>query len=254
MNNVQVLSSPSISDGWRQFAQALLARGDNGSYVVQIARDEMECVSNLAKIHDSYLINAGRPSISETAQTIFPFELWKSCSGIGCKAFCEYCISKLLPRIHERSKMRSKRHLGTYFQRMMESLDSHAGKSQLETIIEEMSKPSKRPRESMLQLAIYDPKRDLICSPQLGFPCLQQIALTYPSSERRFVLNAMYPSQHVFDRAHGNYKGLQGLGHFIAHYSGWKFEGIAVFALSAKMGSAKKETIRRILAETPLTE
>jgi hypothetical protein len=74
----------------------------------------------------------------------------------------------------------------------------------------------RRPRQSALQLACFDPAKDHTGAALAGFPCLQQVSLTY-KEERTLEINAYYPTQYMVERAYGNYLGLCQLGHFIAH-------------------------------------
>jgi thymidylate synthase len=96
-----------------------------------------------------------------------------------------------------------------------------------------------RPRQSALQLACFDPAKDDTGSPLAGFPCLQQISLTY-HEEGTLEINGYYPTQYMFDRAYGNYLGLCQLGHLIAHEVGARFTAMTCFIARPQLGSGSK--------------
>ena len=57
-----------------------------------------------------------------------------------------------------------------------------------------------------------------LASAQLGFPCLQQVS--FVPTRCGLVVNAFYATQHIFDKAYGNYLGLAQLGAFMAREMG----------------------------------
>jgi hypothetical protein len=91
-----------------------------------------------------------------------------------------------------------------------------------------------RPRASELQLACFDPAKDHTGQALRGFPCLQQISLTYEGNE--LALAACYPTQYVFDRGYGNYLGLCRLGLFLAHEMGLRLTRVSFFIGSPRLG------------------
>src|SRR5207244_394769 len=91
-----------------------------------------------------------------------------------------------LPRLRARDR---RNRTGTYFQRMIafEGTDRKANnetRNQLEHIISlwPTNANSSRPRQSALQIGIFDPAKDHNRSPRSIFPCLQQVSLAYDDS------------------------------------------------------------------------
>ena len=105
----------------------------------------------------------------------------------------------------------------------------------------------KRPRQSALQLACFDPAKDHTGSALAGFPCLQQVSLTYKESGT-LEINAYYPTQYMLERAYGNYLGLCQLGHFIAHQLGVRLTGFTCFVGNPEVGNVNKSEVATFAA------
>lgn len=71
-------------------------------------------------------------------------------------------------------------------------------------------------RRSALQLACFDPHRDHHGKPRSGFPCLQQVSLSFDGAHDGLAITGYYPSEFIFDRGYGNYLGLCHLGRYLA--------------------------------------
>jgi thymidylate synthase len=158
-------------------------------------------------------------SCAISAMTIFPFKYWNQTGRPNVQGFTELFLNAYLPRLRARD---SRNRTGTYFERMIafQGIKRKGGsdtKNQLQHIIGLWPKDGdrSRPRQSALQVAIFDPVKDHNGSPRSVFPCLQQVSFTYDDLGR-LAVNAYYPAQYIFDRAYGNYLGLCHLGYFMA--------------------------------------
>ena len=243
-----LITESNLSTAWaRAFLHA--HDGANDTLVVAIRDFEGEIPSQdkeIATELDKRLSALAIPKIAHTALTIVPYEKWLRDGKISIEELTAWYLKSLLPRLKARCK-KNKR--GTYFERLV----SYSGiyvkggqeeprtVNQLAHVIElwkrgaEYARPS-RPRQSALQLACFDPAKDDTGSPQLGFPCLQQVSFTYHEAGSLEV-NAYYPKQYLFDRAYGNYLGLCQLGHLVAHSLGVKLTRFTCINASPEVGT-----------------
>lgn len=248
MLSTEVIHGKNIDELWLQIANLVIRQSSAPSCLLELDLDSVHkrrsaIRSPIQELVDKELCKRGKPSTRESALTIFPNELWLRRKQMTCDEFSRFCVDRFLPRMKARN---SKNRFGTYFERIMDYNCDQTSKGQLSLLVDEMKNGRKRPRESMLQLAIYDPRRDLSRMPRRGFPCLQQISLSYGSG-REFCVNATYPVQYIFDRAYGNYLGLCHLGEFIAEQTGWDFKKLCVFVISPRLGEIGKTELRLLL-------
>lgn len=194
---------------------------------------------------DGFLINKCLPTTGQSALTIFPYSMWVRRGRPGVTEFSELCTSRLYPRMKSRNNLNR---YGTYFQRMMAYPSSHDGTytcvNQLEHIIRLMTR-ERRSRESALQISILHPALDHTGQAVRGFPCLQQIGLSYGDDDT-LALNAFYPTQYIVDRGYGNYLGLCHLGLFIAAQTGLRFHRLNCYIASPVLGKATKTELGRL--------
>lgn len=258
LNFIEVIEANNVDNAWLAALKYCFDNkfAERKALLVSIEYVDGQVESSLVVRNelDRILTHAKLPGCTASAQTIFPYSLWLSKKDLSVEEFCNVCLDRLLPRIKSRSKI-SRR--GTYFERMMrfDNLDRE-GKSksnQLENVISAMKKSrepgGKKPRQTMLQLAVYDPLRDFSFQIMQGFPCLQQISISFSSSES-FVLHALYPVQNLTDRAYGNYLGLMNLGQFIAHHTSMNFSGINCFVTSPRFGKIGKRLVSHLVDQT----
>ena len=119
-------------------------------------------------------------------------------------------------------------------------------KNQLEHIINDWHRDRehpKRPRQSALQVACFDPVKDHTGQAVRGFPCLQQVSFAYDNAGG-LAINAYYPTQFIFDRAYGNYLGLSHLGYFMAKELGLQLVRLNCFIVRPELGSVTKSRLR----------
>jgi len=173
----------------------------------------------IRRLLDTNLQKMGRQSCNTVANTIFPVSLWNP-ERDRDQLYNRY--KKIFPHL---KKIEPKNSLGLYFERLIaydpsENDDPDSNKSnQLENIIKIYSS-RKGVRRSVLQAAIFDPRRDHSRRPYLKFPCLQHVTFTPYGDGRGMAVNGFYAMQYLFERAYGNYLGLCRLGRFVAHELG----------------------------------
>lgn len=187
------------------------------------------------------------PLIGQTALTIVPYERWLRMKKPPIEALTHWYLTQLLPRLKARC---SKNRHGTYFERFVAFSGIRVKCDKIETrtvnqlshiigIWANLAEKGKRPRQSALQLACFDPAKDHTGSALAGFPCLQQVSFTYHES-RSLEVSAYYPTQYLFDRAYGNYLGLCQLGHLVAHALGVKLTRFTCFVARPEVGDGTK--------------
>lgn len=177
---------------------------------------------------DEILSIKKKHTVREVAHTIFPHELWNLTKrSKSTSEFYDFYSTRALPKMKKRS---SANNYGTYFERMISfsgwKKEDIKKVNQLEFVIGLLKKKQKI-RLSALQIALFDPAKDHTGQAQRGFPCLQQIGISY--EKEGFMLNAFYPSQYMIERAYGNYLGLANLANFISSETGKKAEGVNVY-------------------------
>ncbi len=191
----------AVDQGGTEIAPLILSVsgfGKNGSVPEDAAvRDTLDLV----------LRRRGRLVVEDVAFTIFPQRLWEMSKKDCDRFFTLY--RGTFPRwqaLHRRENRR-----GHYFERMTMYGRGPCDGNQLKWIL---SRFKRGVRRSMLQATTFDPGRDHVPDPRLGFPCLQQVS--FEPTSAGLVTNAFYATQQIFDKAYGNYLGLAQLGAFMA--------------------------------------
>jgi hypothetical protein len=182
---------------------------------------------------DTLLAKVDEWDIETVAFTIFPERLWRIANGDRKALFKLY--KGVFPRLQARNRKLNGK--GLYFERLTMFGEGPCDGNQLEFIIQ-ASTERDGVRDSMLQAAVFDPRRDHTKSALLGFPCLQHVSFV-PTGEG-LVMNAFYATQQLFNKAYGNYLGLARLCAFMA-----KELGIKPACLNVYVGVAKLEKIAK---------
>lgn len=217
--------------------------------------------TSIRKALNALLKEQGRPSCDETGSTIFPHRHWESAGRPARKELYDWYLKRRLPKLKALDR---KNAYGTYFERMIASTGfkkrgrefNYTEVNQLEFVIQLWKKhlDAKRlPRQSALQLSIFDPAKDHTGQALRGFPCLQQVS--FSCAQDTVTLNAFYPVQYMFERAYGNYLGLVHLGHFVAHELGLRLTRLNCFTAVPEVGEVSLRELQPLLsliaAETP---
>jgi hypothetical protein len=261
-----IVTSDNLSLAWGAALKEVVARR-NGAAVpllVSVFGFTGELPAETESIRaalNGLLKTHGCPSCDETGSTIFPYRYWNSMGRPVRQMLYDWYLLRRLPRM---KALDPKNAYGTYFERMIASTgvkrkgrkQTLKGTNQLEFVIELCSKYLKRghlPRQSALQLSIFDPAKDHTGQALRGFPCLQQVSVSCTRTD--VTINAFYPVQYMFERAYGNYLGLAHLGHFVAHELGLRMTRLNCFTAIPEMGELSLRSLRPLLdvvsSETP---
>jgi hypothetical protein len=183
---------------------------------------------------DALLAAKGKRDVENVAWTIFPERYWLMADGDRA-AFFE-TFRDAFQRIQDFNPQNNKR--GSYFQRMVDFEGGGEGFNQLAWILDEYDRnPSGR--RSKWQATTFDPRRDMLTTAQLEFPCLQQVSFTF-SGDDGLIVNAFYATQQIVHKGYGNYLGLARLGAFMASQMHRRLERLNVFVGIAKMDKIGK--------------
>lgn len=210
---------------------------------------------------NSLLKSAVKAVVSESSAIIFPYMQWRS-KRWHIEDLTAWYLNDFMPRL----KGVSAKHGKTYFNRLVNYTglkETESGKqtkevNQLAEVIRLCKDAAHRGthfRESGLQMAIFDPAKDLTASPRSNFPCLHQIGLSF-DSRGDLQLSAFYPTQFVVERALGNYIGLCQLGLFIACELDISLAEVTCFVATPKRGGLAKSELHELeeLASTFVSE
>ncbi len=187
---------------------------------------------------DDALVKNSKFSCDTVANTIFPLSLWDP-EKEGTQLFDRY--RTLLPWL---KKVESNNKYGLYFERLIAFGPEKEKVNQLEHIIRTYKGGNHR--RSALQASVFDPSIDHTHQRRRGFPCMQQVAFA-PHGNYELSVTGFYATQHLFERAYGNYLGLCNLGHFIAHELGLQLTQMTCVANVAKLGDVNKRDIQSLL-------
>ena len=185
----------------------------------------------IRKALDRLLCSKASESVEAVANTIFPISLWNPAAPRE-RLFERY--KQIAPRVQKASRKNSR---GRYFDRMIENgADGH--ENQLDFVIRAY-RSRNGVRRSMLQVAVFDPKKDHTPAARLGFPCLQHV--TFAPTLKGLSVNAFYATQYMVERAYGNYVGLCRLGRFVAHELDIPLARVTCYAGIAELDVKKRE-------------
>lgn len=251
------IEGPDISVTWAKAFLHVLDGGHSECLTLAIhgfAGDLPSQDAAIASALNDALRNLQVPTIDQTALSIVPYARWLREGKPDHQSIRKWYLDQLLPRLKARC---SKNRRGTYFERLINYTGVRFvdGKAEVRTVDQlqyvvslwrQRSEKGARPRQSALQLSCFDPVKDDTGSALAGFPCLQQISLTY-HEKGTLEVNAYYPTQYMFDRAYGNYLGLCQLGHFLAHQLGARFSRLTCFVARPELGSGSKSAHAKLV-------
>jgi hypothetical protein len=204
--------------------------------------------ANIRSALDVELKKRGRVSVETNAAMIFPLGNLQLLEtrlnrAASISELSVYYSEHVFPRLLAANRRFNGK--GTYFLRMINFGSSpgdveRAGENQIQKLLE-IWQNNPHIAQSVLQLAIRDPKRDLTHNPRPFFPCLQQVSFAY-DHEGGMSVTGYYPSQYIFDRAYGNYLGLSHLGYFIARQMKKKLVRVNCITANPLIGGAPQKT------------
>ncbi len=249
-NRPELIVEQNLSVAWARAFFSMLDNSISNSLTLGIRATEGELPDEDPHIRerlDAVLRALKIPTVAQTALAIVPYKQWLRLGKPPIEKLAEYYVNELLPRLKALS---AKNRHGTYFERMVcyTGVRRKNGQNEIRTVNQlghvismwkKRAEKGGRPRQSALQLACFDPAKDHTGSALAGFPCLQQVSLTY-AEEGTLEINGYYPTQYIFDRAYGNYLGLCQLGRVIANELDVRFTGLTCFTARPELGSGTK--------------
>jgi thymidylate synthase len=248
-----VIDEPNISRAWKKLFSHIMEPGIEELSPVLITTpgvtvDTIDEDRHIRQTLDKALVERGKSSLNTVANTIFPATLWNRSRPRAdlYKRYTEFAW----PRIRKCPA----NNRGTYFQRFVAYVvDSGKSVNQLEHVIDTWNN-HRNHRHSALQVAVFDPRRDHLHTRRLGFPCLHQVAFTPVgvNGSGGLAVTGFYATQHIFEKAYGNYLGLCRLGQFISHELGLKLVRMTCVTASAKLGNVGKTELSSVARELDL--
>lgn len=251
----EVISEDNLSYAWgRAFLIAMNGNKDLMPLTISIGITDGLPVEDIRirAAADAALTENSKYSCAISAMTVFPFKFWNLSGRPHVRQFSKLYMTEYLGRLRARDRLNLK---GTYFERMIafggvrgkDGKFLNETKNQLEHTISLWPKNRKhpRPKQSSLQVACFDPVKDLNRARRSGFPCLQQVSFTYDDMGG-LAVNAYYPTQYIFDRAYGNYLGLCHLGYFMAREMDLELVRLNCFIGRPELGGVTKTALRKL--------
>ena len=238
MNYPKVISETNLSVAWGKAFLEVFESTEVSPLVVEvkdIARGGLTENQLIRDALDEALEAYGKGSCNTVANTIFPRGLWNP-QAARQRLFERYL--RIYPHLR---RMDTRNKYGLYFQRLIAFGCDDEGKdgfNQLDHILCAWGKGIRR--RTALQASLFDPHKDHTDQLQRGFPCLQQVAFAR-MGKGGLAVTGFYATQHVVEKAYGNYLGLCRLGQFMAQEMGLTLDKITCIATPAKRGRPKRD-------------
>lgn len=172
------------------------------------------------------------------ANTIFPLSLWNP------KLERQQLYNRYLRILPDLKRADRQNHHGLYFERLI-AFDENRRFNQLEHIISTYEQGNHR--RSALHAMVFNPLSDHTHQRRRGFPCLQHVNFLPQDGELEVV--GFYTTQHLFERAYGNYLGLCHLGRFMAQEMGLRLTKMTCIATVAQLGHAPRRDLDQFIRE-----
>ena len=214
--------------------------------VTDVADQYLVEVSAIRNALDELLEACGKVSCQTLAHTIFPSGMWNK-DARRKELFDRYLM--MLPRLR---RLHTGNRYGLYFERLIGfgcDKQGRGGVNQLEHILCTWNRGNRR--RTALQASLFDPRKDHTHQRQRGFPCLQQVSFARTNKDG-LAVTGYYATQHIVEKAYGNYLGLCRLGQFMAHEMGLRLDRMTCIATPGKRDRPKSQL--RAFAETVRVE
>lgn len=247
MSSIVSIEHASLSLAWAEAFLRLMSPGCTEiTPLIVTVSDSGSGIEECDKIREKLDVALGsaNASCNTVASTIFPRSLWNPARE-RAQLYDRY-LKHAWPRVRKCQA----NYRGTYFQRLVafENGD-HEPVNQLEHVISTWQNGNHR--HSALQLSVFDPRQDHTHSKQMGFPCLHQVCFTPLGANGcdGLAVTGFYATQHIFEKAYGNYLGLCRLGQFVAHETNLRLVRMTCIAASARLGNVAKSDVEPFAAE-----
>lgn len=236
MNSLDPVIEKNMSIAWARAFLALMRPGcmEIVPLIVTVNAGDGKGVEEDGDIRealDSTLEHYGKSSSHTVANTIFPKSLWNP------QRERALLYDRYMKHAWPRVKKCHANNRGTYFQRLIAFENGANPVNQLEHVIATWHKGNHR--HSALQLSVFDPRQDHNDCRRMGFPCLHQVSFTPLGANGcdGLAVTGFYATQHIFEKAYGNYLGLWRLGQFAAHEMGLRLMRMTCIAASGRLGT-----------------
>ena len=232
-----------VSLAWGRALQIVTRSGRKEMTPLTVAitgADTVEVLSERNDIRDELeevLATHEKQAVETVANTIFPNSLWNR-NAPRTRLYERY--EAILPKLQKASRKNAH---GFYFERMILSGRDDTP-NQIEFGLDAFGPGMRR---SVLQVGIFDPRKDHSMGRRRGFPCLQHLSFV-PDQRGSLSVNAFYASQFMVERAYGNYLGICRLGRFVAHELGLTLTRVTIHVGLASLDMSKS-SLDRVLAE-----
>jgi hypothetical protein len=244
---VETISHKNLSVAWSLAFLKLMEHGcgEITPLVVSITgfeNGEAQEDESIRELLDAELKKRKKATCDTIANTIFPLSMWNP-KAPNSALYERY--KKAWPRIRHCGA----NHRGVYFHRFIAFEKAERPINQLQHVIDTWRIGNHR--HSALQASVFDPRRDHTNSRQLGFPCLHQVSFTPlgTNGQDGLTVTGFYGTQHIFEKAYGNYLGLCRLGRFMAKGMGLTLTKVNCIASLAKLGDGYSKNEFSILQE-----
>ena len=232
-----------VSFAWGRAMQIVTRPGRKEMTPLTVAitgADTNEVLSEHDGIRDELeklLAASNKQAVETVANTLFPISLWNRSEP---RQVLYERYRAILPRLRRASRKNAH---GLYFERMIMNGRDDAP-NQIEFALDAFGPGMRR---SVLQVGVFDPRKDHSAGRRRGFPCLQHLSFV-PNQDGSLSVNAFYASQFMVERAYGNYLGICRLGGFVAHELGLPLTRVT-FHLGLASLDMSKSALAGVLAE-----
>lgn len=221
-----VPNSNDFARTWLAACDVVDAQPGHQAYNVIMEVDDPTDVSGakILQTVDAFLREMSAKPVATIANTIFPQSLLIQ---HGPEKFRDAFHANVLPKVRKSGPWS-----GYYFERMTQ-FEKRDGKNldQLAEIVRKISDPNNQSRNK-LDLAIFDPDRDVNDSPY-GGQCLSYLSFKIVGNDKRLCLTAVYRNHYYMEKLLGNLMGLSNLLSFVASTGGLKVGSLTVLSTHA---------------------
>jgi len=232
----------NLSHAWaRAFLEVVQPGASEINLLTVVVKDFVDQPPEVLSIRDKLdaaICKHGNMTCHTVASTIFPLSLWNP------KLERQQLYNRYLRILPDLKRANQQNRHGLYFERLI-AFDEKQQFNQLEHIISTYRHGNHR--RSALHAMVFNPLTDHTHQRQRGFPCLQHVNFLPKDGELEVV--GFYITQHLFERAYGNYLGLCRLGNFMAQEMGLRLTKMTCIATVAQLGRAPRRDLDQFIKE-----
>ncbi|MEQ1852741.1 MAG: thymidylate synthase [Chthoniobacteraceae bacterium] len=231
-----VIKASGIVDAWRLATEQILEGGERFNLSVHITNPAVLDETEVGRCCHRRVAPDIRQSVYDVANTIFPKD------SLLHQADPQAFFAHYQP-LYERGQRRHPTTWGTYFLRLVSF--GVGDKNQLSKIVEAMKNWNAKPRAAFV-LHLSSAELD---NPRLrGGPCWQYGQFIRTGDEEMSLV-AVYRSHDYFQKALGNFVGLNRLLRFVCHHAGMKPGTLTCLSTFAHLQAERTKT-RQLLSIT----